>query len=202
MAQMLLTISNDSSLVIDSLCDQAEGKDVAVVGLYCDFHTQHEQSTTNMLGAMLKQLASRGGIPNHTRKAFREAKEKFGGRGLLLPGMVDIFKKTTTSLSRLFICIDALDESPSKHRRELIESLREIVQASPGARVFLTGRPHIDDEIVRCFSKVLRIPLSPTHRDIRSYLEMRLDRDADPNAMDDELRADIMRIVPEKVSEM
>ncbi|CUS15557.1 unnamed protein product, partial [Tuber aestivum] len=26
-----------SSLVIDSLCDQAEGKDITVVGLYCDF---------------------------------------------------------------------------------------------------------------------------------------------------------------------
>ena len=177
-----------------------------MMGLYCDFHSQHEQSTTNMLGAMLKQLASRGGsrggIPEHTRKAFREAKEKFGGRGLLLPEMVDIFKKTTTSLPRLFICIDALDESPSKHRRELIESLREILLASPGARVFLTGRPHIDDEIMRCFSQPLRVPLSPTHDDIRSYLEMRLDRDTDLDAMDDELRADIMRIVPEKVSEM
>ena len=178
------------------------GKDIAVVGLYCDFHSQQEQSTTNMLGAMLKQLASRGEIPEHTREAFREAKEKFGCRGLLLPGMVDIFKKTTASLPRLFICIDALDESPSKHRRELIESLREIIRASLGVRVFLTGRPHIDGEIVRCFSQPLWVPLSPTNGDIRSYLEMRLDCDADPNAMDDELRADILRIVPEKVSEM
>ena len=38
--------------------------------------------------------------------------------------------------------------------------------------------------------------------DIKSYLEMRLDRDTDPNAMDDELRADIMRIIPEKILEM
>jgi len=28
---------------------------------------------------------------------------------------------------------------------------------------------------------------------------MRLDNDTDPNAMDDELRADIMRIIPEKI---
>ena len=72
---------------------------------------------------------------------------------------------------------------------------------SPGARGFLTGRPHIDDEIVGCFSKALRILLSPTHADINSYLEMRLNGDTDPNAMDDESRADIIRIVPE-VSEM
>ena len=73
---------------------------------------------------------------------------------------------------------------------------------SPRVRACLTGRPHIEDEIAGCFSKVLRIPLNPTHADIMSYLEMRLDGDTDPNAMDNELRADIMRIVPEKVSEM
>ena len=155
-----------------------------------------------MLGAMLKQLASRKGIPDHTRKAFQKAKKEFGGRGLQLSDMADTLKKTISSLPRLFICIDGLDECTSKHRRELLESLREIVRVSPGARVFLTGRPHIDDEIMKCFSKALRIPLSPTHGDINNYLEMRLESDSIPDAMDDELRADIIRIVPEKVSEM
>ena len=177
------------------------GKGVAVVGLYCDFLAQQEQSAANMLGAMLKQLASRGGIPEHTRKAFQKAKKEFGGRGLQLPDMVDTLKKTIRSLPRLFICIDGLDECTSKHRRELIQSLREIVRVSPGARVFLTGRPDIDDEIVRCFGKALRIPLSPTHSDISSYWEMRLNGDTDPRAMNNELRADIRRIIPEKISE-
>jgi len=154
-----------------------------------------------MLGAMLKQLASREGIPEHTRKAFQKAKKEFGGRSLQLPRMVDTLKKTITSLPRLFICIDALDECAPKHRRELLESLREVVRDSPGARVFLTGRLHIDSEVASIFSEVLRIPLSPTYSDIKSYLEMRLNGDSIPNSMPDELRADIMRIVPEKISE-
>ena len=177
-------------------------KDFAVVGLYCDFHSQQEQSTTNMLGAMLKQLVSRGGIPEYTRKAFRDSQKEFGGQGLQLPDIVVMLKKTITTLPRLFICIDALDECTPKHRQELLRSLREIVRASLGARVFLTGRPHIDNEIVKFFSGALRIPLCPTSEDIRDYLEMRLDSDTDPHAMDDELRADIMRIIPEKISEM
>ena len=172
------------------------------MGLYCDFHAQQEQSTTNILGAMLKQLASGGGISNLTREAFKKAKKEFGGRGLQLPDMLNILKQTVASLRRLFICIDALDECTPKNRRELIESLREIVRVLPGARVFLTGRPHIDDEIVTCFSNALRVPLSPTHGDIISYLERRLDSDTDPKAMDDELRADIIRIIPEKISDM
>ena len=116
--------------------------------------------------------------------------------------MVDMLKKAMTSLPRLFMCIDTLDKCTPKHRRELIESLREIIRVSLGVRVCLTGRPYIKDEIAECFSKALRIPLNPTHADIMSYLEMRLDGDTDPNAMDDELRADIMRISPEKISEM
>ena len=172
------------------------------MGLYSDFHAQQEQSAANMLGAMLKQLASRRGISKLTREAFRKAKKEFGGRGLQLPDMLNILKKTVAPLRRLFICIDALDECTPKNRRELIESLREIVRVFPGARVFLTGRSHIGDEIVTCFSKALRIPLSPTRRDIVRYLERRLGSDTDPKAMDDELRADIMRIIPEKISDM
>jgi len=155
-----------------------------------------------MLGAMLKQLISRGGIPQHIREAFRKAKREFGGRGLLLPDMVEILKKTITSLPRLFICIDAVDECTPKHRRGILDSMQEIVRVSSNTRVFLTGRPHINDEIVKRFGKAVRIPLNPPKGDIESYLEMRLDGDPDPNAMDDELRANIMKIIPEKISEV
>ena len=172
------------------------------MGLYCDFLAQQEQSTTNMLGAMLKQLVSRGRVPQHIREAFRKAKREFGGRGLLLPDMVEILKVTITSLPRVFICIDAVDECTPKHRRDILDSMQEIVRASSNTRVFLTGRPYINDEIVRRFGEAVRIPLSPPKGDIESYLEMRLDGDPDPNAMDDELRADIMKIIPEKVSEV
>ena len=172
------------------------------MGLYCDFLAQQEQSAANMLGAMLKQVATRGGIFNFTREAFKKAKKEFGGRGLQLPDMLNILKKAIASLPRLFVCIDALDECTPKNRRELLESLREIVRVLPGARVFLTGRPHIGDEIVTCFGKTLRILLSPTPGDIKSYLEIRLDNDTDPKAMDAELRADIMRIIAKNVSEM
>jgi len=155
-----------------------------------------------MLGAMLKQLISRGGIPQHVQEAFRKAKREFGGRGLLLPDMVEILKKSITSLPRLFICIDAVDECTPKHRRDILESMEGILRVSSNTRVFLTGRPHIDGEIVKRFGEAVRIPLSPPKRDIESYLEMRLDGDPDPNAMDDELQADIMKTIPEKIPEV
>ena len=188
--------------MIDNICDQARGKDIAVVGLYCDFLAQQEQSAASILGAVLKQLVGRGGISEHLREAFQKAKGEFGGRGLRLPDLVDILKKTITPLQRLFICIDALDECTPKHRRGLLESLREIVRVSPNTRLFLTGRPYINDEIVRFFSTAVKISVNPTPDDIKIYLEMRLDGDTDPNVMDDGLRADIMRVIPAKISEM
>ena len=172
------------------------------MGLYCDFLAKQAQSTANILGLMLKQLASKEEVSKHIQEAFKKAKKDFCGRALQPPDVVDILKATITSLPRLFICIDALDECTPKIRQELIESLREIVRVLPGARIFVTERPHINHEVVTCFSEALCIPLSPAHGDITSYLEMRLDSDTDPKAMDVELRADIMRIIPEKVSEM
>ena len=171
------------------------------MALYCDFQTRQEQSTTNMLGAILKQLAHRDGIQEQIREAFQRAKWKFGGRGPLLSDMVDILKKAIASLPRLFICIDALDEIVPEHLGGLLESLREIVAVSPNIRVFLTGRPQIRGEITRYFSQVVLVTLSPSAGDIESYLEMKLDCDPDPEAMDEELRADIMRIIPKNASE-
>ena len=52
------------------------------------------------------------------------------------------------------------------------------------------------------FGKTVRILVSPTLVDIESCLEMSLRCDTNPNAIGDELRVDIMRIIPDKVIEM
>jgi len=157
-----------------------------------------------MLGAILKQLLERDGIPGSVRQAFRMQKRGLGGRAVELADMVKILETTISTLPEVFICIDGLDECLPKNRRELFESLRGLVQASPTTRVFLSGRPHILDEIKRYFFNVIMVPLTPTIADIRKYLERRLDQDQDtiPSAMDDSLRAEILRIIPRIVSPM
>ena len=44
--------------------------------------------------------------------------------------------------------------------------------------------------------------MSPNPDDIRNYVEMRLDMDAEPEAMSNDLRADIVRVTQEKISDM
>jgi len=152
-----------------------------------------------MLGAILKQLVSVGEMPGHIQQAFRK---RFSDRGLRLPDIVRMMKENISLLPPVYICIDALDESTPKSRQELLESLRDIVRGSPSTRVLFTGRSHVQEEVKKYFTKVITVPVIPTEGDVRVYLGSRLDRDPEPYAMDDDLRKDIMRIIPNVVSEV
>ena len=189
-------------MVIDGLCDQAGDGDIAVTGFYCDFLAHEEQTIINMMGAILKQLVARGDIPQHVREAFRKGKQEFGGRGPLLADLMRMLGTVIASLPQVFICIDALDECLPKHLPELLESLRDIVRESPNTRIFLTGRPHITGSVHKYFNGAIVIPISPNTGDIRDCLEMRIDRDDEPEAMDDDLRADIVKTILDKMSDM
>ena len=155
-----------------------------------------------MVGAILKQLVSRGDIPGNVRRAFQEGKNVVGGRRLLLADLMPMLKIVISSLSQVFICLDALDECLPKNLPALLESLREIIRECPRTRIFLTGRPHVKENIQRYFTKAVVIPINPNTDDVRNYLEMRLDKDDDPEAMDNDLRADIVKIILEKMSDM
>jgi len=188
--------------VIDSLCDETGEVDLAVVGLYCDFLSQQDQTVTNIMGAILKQLVGRRGITDYVQEAFKKAQKEFGGRGPRLVQLMGILKIAITSLPRVFICLDALDECLPKYLPELLESLGDIARECPRTRIFLTGRPHVEGDVQRYFSNVVVIPISPNTDDIRSYVEMRLDRDGEPEAMNRDLRADIVKVILEKISDM
>ena len=197
-----LMARNASSLVIDALCDQAKKEDIAVACLYYDFLAQQEQTITNMMGAVLKQLISRGDIPENVREAFQKGKKEIGGRGLRLADLNRMLGIAIASLPQVFICIDALDECLPKNLAELLDSLRDIIRESPRTRIFLTGRPHVKEAIREYLDKTVVLPISPNTEDIRNYLEMRLDRDVEPEAMDNDLRADIVSSILDKMSDM
>ena len=188
--------------MIDILYDQAGEEDLIVACLYCDFLAQQEQTITNMMGAILKQLVGMGDIPNDVRQAFQEGKKVAGGRRLLLADLARMLKIAISSLPPVFICIDALDEFLPKNLTDLLESLRDIVLQCPTTRIFLTGRAHVTEAIQKYFIKAVVVPISPNTDDIRNYLRMRLGRDDEPEAMDNELRADIEKTILDKMSDM
>ena len=181
--------------MIDRLCDQAREGDLAVAWLYCDYKVQQQQTLINIMGAILKRLVGRE-IPEDIRKAFEE------GRRPVLADLMGMLRIAIAKLPQVFICIDALDECLPKDLPQLLESLRDIVRESPGTRIFLTGRPHVSEAIQKYFTRVVVIPIRPNEDDMRKYLEMRLDRDEVPEAMDNSLRAEIVGVILDKMSNM
>ena len=199
----VLTGCNISSLVIDSLCDRVRSKGVAVACFYFDFAAQKEQSSASMLGVLLKQVVSGlDEIPKEIAQAYEDQKTVIGGRELQLADIVGMLR-ATASEKPTFICIDALDECAAAYRVKLLDSLNQILQGSPGTRMFVTGRPHIQAEVERCLSgRVTTLRITPRRHDIISYLHSRLDEDTMPDAMDSGLRAAILEKIPQDISEM
>ena len=200
---LVLTGRDSSSLVVDRLGDQARGQDTAVTCFYFDFAARKEQSATSMLGSLLRQMVSgMETIPEEISRAFQEQKRVIGGRGPQLPDIVKMLQVITSS-QRTFICIDALDECVAVHRVKVLDSLQQILQKSPGTRIFITGRSHIRAEIEKRLSQgIISLSVCPSKDDIITYLRVRLAKDETPDAMNEGLVSDILEKIPENMSEM
>ena len=199
----MLTGCGDSSLVVDRLCDQKRGQKSAVGCYYFDFKARKEKSAASVLGSLLKQIVTgMENMPAEISRAFHEQRAAIGGRG---PQLVDIMKmlQTITSSQQTFLCIDALDECWGVQRARLLDSLKQIIEKSPGTRIFMTGRPPLRAEVEKHLAgRVVSISIVPTKSDITRYLRARLDEDETPDAMDESLEAEILEKIPENLSEM
>ena len=200
---LVLTSRGVSSLVVDKLCERAGGQNVAVACFYFDFAAQQEQSSTSVLGALLKQLAvGMKEVPEEIVQAYNDQKISIGGRRPRLPDILKMLQ-TISSKKRTFICIDALDECVPEYRTKLLDSLNKILQESPGTRIFVTGRPHIRPDITRRLAGgVTYLPIITRRDDIIRYLRSRMEEDTIPDTMDSSLEAEILKKIPEDVSDM
>jgi len=174
-----------------------------VACFYLDFAVQKEQSATNILGALLKQVvAGFKPIPTGIMDAFQKHEKVIGGRTLQLPEIVKLLG-SLSSTRRTFLCLDALDECAAAERAKVLRSLKDIVQISPTTRVFLTGRPHIGGEVGRHLPQgAALVSISPRKDDIIQYIHTKLAEDTDSDEMDEKLEAEIVKKIPETVSEM
>jgi len=201
---VLLIGCDNSSLVIDKLCNEAEEEeeDTAVMCFYFDFAARNEQSPVNMLGSLLRQRVSGlERIPESIVQSFRKRRKGIGGRGLQVSGILKMFQSITAA-KRMFICVDALDECAREHRVVVLESLRQIMQGSPNVRVFMTGRPQIRSEVEKTLDGAAAfISIWPTEDGVVRYLRDKLSNDTAPERMSSALEAEIMKTIPEMSSE-
>ena len=199
----MLTSHDDSSLVVDRLCNQTRGQNTLITCFYFDFAARKDQSATTMLGSLLKQMVSgMERIPEEITRAFHEQKQAIGGCGPQLADIVKMLQGITCS-QPTFICIDALDECVGVQRVRVLDSLKQILEKSPTTRIFVTGRPHIQAEMEkRLAGQTISVAICPAKGEIIEYLRVKLREDETPDAMDARLEAEILEKIPENISEM
>jgi len=199
---VLLIDCDNSSQVIDNLCDEIGEGDTAVLCFYFDFAARNEQLPVNMLGSLLRQLVNGlEKIPESVVQGFRKQRKGIGGRGLQVSGILGMFQSITVT-RRMFICVDALDECAPEHRMVVLGSLRQIMQESPNVRIFMTGRPQVRSEVEkRLDGAAAFISVQPTENGVVRYLRDKLSNDTTPEAMSSTLVAEIMKTIPEMSSE-
>ena len=152
-----------------------------------------------MLGAILQQVDH---IPQDIEAAFEGLRKQCDGGELVSGEILKLLISSLRTMQRSYICVDALDELPKEYRPELFKSLVQLTQESPGTRLFLTSRQHIREEIGRHFTRRAEIQIEPTEEDITNFLSMGFSNDTEPQAMNWDLREEILRTIPEKVPKM
>jgi len=198
---MLLRSRDASSLVIDTLCDWAVGRNASVACFYFDFAAPKEQSPATILSSLLRQIVGAfEEVPAKIVQAFRDHKKATGGRRLGLSQVIEMLQDISSS-RRIFICIDALDECMTEYRAELLDSLEHILRKSPSTRIFLAGRFHVRDDVGEHLAgKVVAVFITPTKGDIIRFLRAKLKEDTTKGAMDASLEKDIIKSILETVS--
>ena len=201
----MLIGNKTSSLVIESLREKTYEENILVLFLYCDYRAQKDQSVVNMIGSLLSQIAfGATKIPSEIKQSF-ELKQR-GRQALRLPDMLKLLVKTVSSVERVYICFDAMDELLPENRSELLRTLRQIIRDAQNVQLFLTGRPHIRGELDKYLTKgAYIIPIVADQGDIATYVSRKMEDDeddGDPALMPEGLRHDIMKTMLEKASEM
>jgi len=194
-----LTHIASSSVVIDDLITQHGEANVAY--LYCDYRDQKSQTVVNILGSVLRQfLTTASYVPDTIITTLESIKKK--GQRVKIGDISKMLKVLLPHLDRSFLCLDALDELDSHTRFTLLQALRTEFG---NARIFLTGRPHIEPEV----NRALQIQLDAMHIkanecDMRGFLihEIEKDMNINPDDMNEQLREEILEAIIGKADGM
>ena len=156
-----------------------------------------------MIGDLLRQVDWEAAeIQPDIESAFKKSKRR-GSQGPQLPDMLQLLVKVMSSIDRVYICVDAVDELLPQGQLEFLGALRQILQDAPNTRLFLTARPHARAELNKYLTKgAFIIQIMVNQGDITTYLNRRMDDDHIPDSMTGNLKNTIVKAILGEASEM
>ncbi|KNG86035.1 putative ankyrin repeat domain protein [Aspergillus nomiae NRRL 13137] len=182
-----------SSIVIDRLRELMPLGSIGLAYLYGDYRDQRAQSVENILGAIVKQLlAHLSETPQGILEIYETRVKQ--ENPLSLPDAERFLDIACEQFSRVYICLDALDEL--RDQRSLLISLQA---RSSSVQLYITGRPHVQVQVERHLKEKREILIEAHDDDIRRFIDLEIGgpNDIEPDAMDEKLRMDIQNKVIE-----
>ena len=147
-----------TSIIVDYLERRFENDhSVGIAYLYCDFRPQQEQSPSDLLASLLKQLVQeRLSMSENVKSLYEHHKDKRtrASLGEIVKGL----HSTIRLYSRVFIIIDALDECHVSYGRNRLLSEAFGLQIHAQVNLFATSRfvPEVTSQFEGSISKEIR----------------------------------------------
>jgi len=181
---MCLTISSllvDSSLLYTNNLNTMK---IGVVHYYFEYNRRESQRADEVVKSLLKQLIYQlDTIPENVEQAYQQ----FETRGLIATPNFDSFVEFFIACSRkfftkVFIFLDAYDESLDEERRALVNALDKMLKSGPKIYVYITTRSHLVSELSKELGVVKKLEIKAVDSDISKYLSKKLEpeKDLDP----------------------
>src|SRR3984957_11857169 len=159
------------SIVVNHLQTLSEENDsVATTFLYCNYKEQAEQTVSNLVATLLKQIIQdRRAISDHV-KSFYERHHRREARPTL-DQLTEVLISEIRTYSKIFIIVDALDEcrEDDATRALLLEALRSL---PPQVNLMVTSRNL--PSIGRDFEGAKRLHIRAKDDDMRVYIKGRI----------------------------
>jgi hypothetical protein len=157
-----------TSIVVDNIMSEfSANRDVAIAYIYCSYRRRDKQDLQHLLSSLVKQLAI-GQTHLPALEALYDAHSDRNTRPSIHE-LTQVLSSVAALSSRVFILIDALDESSQTYGGsrflQAIFSLREEQKAN----VFATSRAIPD--IVAQFRDHPTVEICASQEDIKTYLE-------------------------------
>ncbi|TPX09857.1 uncharacterized protein E0L32_008879 [Thyridium curvatum] len=165
-----------------------------VTYLYCDYKRTANFSATALFGALVRQLLPQlNALPSDAARFMREAKVRLGRPTARLDEIRTVLEFLRSSVSKLYVCIDALDEC--NEDEGLVDACGKI--PFPTSFCFI-GRSSIVHTVRRTFPKVRGYAIRTQTDDIRAFVASRVeaDRAHQPDLMPKSLEDEILKEIP------
>ncbi|KAJ7145175.1 ankyrin repeat-containing domain protein [Mycena crocata] len=180
LVQFLNSYGNDSwgwedrcCVIVNHLSKYAENNNIGVACIYLNHKETDAQTPFNLLAAVWRQLVwSKPIAPNSkVQRLFRAYSEKRTKPDLT--EIYEILRSVVAQWNRVYIVIDALDETPDNNRQTLLDYLANL---GPTVCLMLTSRPNISLPKVDTETIEIRVP----DADIQTYVKKK--KSANPRA--------------------